>query len=104
MADCLYADFRIRPKHSCRRQRLFTDSRHDRRQAYVSRTSEKKEQDQKHREAKTLRLGDQHARGQRAWKCRPGCSKRGWLLMIDTFQEDERENVNTDVLNVVLQI
>lgn len=105
MTDCLYADFRIRPKHRCHRQRLFRDLRRDRRQSYVSERLQKKEQDQKLRDAKTLRLGDQHARGQRAWKCRPGCGKHGWLLMNDTLQEeDEKHNVSTDVLNVFVQM
>lgn len=49
------------------------------------------------------RLGDEHARGQRAWKCRPGRGKRGWLLMVEFVQEDATNQVRPDVSSCFAQ-
>jgi hypothetical protein len=103
MNDCLYADFRIRPKHGSGRQRQIGDSRHDRRQAYALRRSEKKERDLKFREAKTSRLGNKDAKGQRAWTCRPWRGKRGWVLMMCAAEEDEKHDDDINVLTICFQ-
>lgn len=104
MDDVLYSDFRIRPKRGFGRRRVVGNSRGDRRQAYLSMRSEKKEQDHQRREAKTLRLGNKGAKGQRARTCRPGRGKRGWLLMCAAEEVETRlDDGSIDIVSMYFQ-